>query len=337
MREIGSEFWQQYEPVCREKANNEVYLLSGRTALRFIIDDIRRNRNVRRALLPSYCCDSMIFPFVQSGIDVEFYQVHADQLDYPYGTDADIVFLIDFFGYVNEQNREIACCEKQAGKIILYDSTHKIDGNQAVEAFADYSFCSYRKWFYCNYAKVVKHHGAFNADSMPVWHESYMKLRDAAASEKERYITGLPSDKQRFLSDFRIAEQILDEDYTGYAGIPVDVDVQELAIRRRENAAYLLRGLREISQISLWRESIGHEDTPMFVPILVDPHIRNDLRSYLINRAIYCPVHWPKSPYHGVCNELYDMELSLVCDQRYDFADMDRVLQAIKDYFTDKG
>ena len=75
----------------------------------------------------------------------------------------------------------------------------------------------------------------------------------------------------------------------------------------------------------------------MFVPILVDPHIRNDLRSYLINRAIYCPVHWPKSPYHGVCNELYDMELSLVCDQRYDFADMDRVLQAIKDYFTDKG
>ena len=74
----------------------------------------------------------------------------------------------------------------------------------------------------------------------------------------------------------------------------------------------------------------------MFVPILVDPHIRDDLRSYLINRQIYCPVHWPKSSYHGMCNELYDMELSLVCDQRYNFADMDRMVHAIMDYFSDK-
>lgn len=336
MREIGSEFWQQYTPVFVENTPNEVYLLSGRTALRFIIDDIRRSRNVRKALLPSYCCDSMIIPFIQSGIDVEFYQVYGERLDYPYDSNADIVFLIDFFGYVNDQNAEIAHHEKQAGKVILYDSTHKVDGNKTVEALADYSFCSYRKWFYCNYAKAVKQHGAFNVDPMSVLHERYVKLRDAAASEKERYIAGLPSDKQRFLSDFRAAEQILDEDYAGYAGTPVDVDVQEFAIRRRENAAYLLRSLKEIPQIRFWRESIGYEDTPMFVPILVDPHIRDDLRSYLINRQIYCPVHWPKSSYHGMCNELYDMELSLVCDQRYNFADMDRMVHAIMDYFSDK-
>lgn len=336
MREIGSEFWQQYAPVCGENASNEAYLLSGRTALQFIIDDIRRTRNVRKALLPSYCCDSMIFPFVQSGIDVEFYPVHHNSLVYPYGNDADIVFLIDFFGYVNNQNREIACHEKHAGKIILYDSTHKIDGNQAVEVFADYSFCSYRKWFYCNYAKALKYHGAFNRDSAPMPHGSYVNLRDAAACEKERYIAGLPSDKQRFLSAFRAAEQILDEDYAGYAGIPVDVDVQQLAARRRENAAFLLRELSTIPQIRLWRENIGHDDTPLFVPILVDPQIRDDLRSYLINRQIYCPVHWPKSSYHGLCNELYDMELSLICDQRYDFSDMNRMVLAIKDYFTDK-
>lgn len=148
-------------------------------------------------------------------------------------------------------------------------------------------------------------------------------------------MAGQESDKQRFLSDFGAAEQILDEDFAGYVGMPVYVDIQEIAMRRRENAEYLISGLRAIPQIRLWRETIGHEDTPLFVPILVDPDIRDDLRSYLINRQIYCPVHWPKSHYHGVCNELYDMELSLVCDQRYDFADMASMLQAIKDYFND--
>lgn len=336
MREIGSEFWQQYAPSSGEFADNEAHLLSGRTALRFILDDIRRNRNIRKALLPSYCCDSMILPFLQSGIAVDFYQVHCDSVDYPYGTDADIVLLIDYFGYINDWNEEIARREKQAGKVILYDSTHKLDGNKAVERFADYTFSSYRKWFYCNYAKAVKHHGRFYMTDRPRWNTRYLMLRDEAAREKERYITGLQGDKQSFLSGFQTAEQILDEDYADYAGTPVDADVQKIVSRRRENAAYLIRELKKIPQIRLWRETVGCDDTPMFVPILVEPHIRGNLRSYLTARQIYCPIHWPKSDWHGICNELYDMELSLVCDQRYDRGDMERMVRAIKDFFADK-
>lgn len=336
MREIGSEFWQQYAAVCGESADNEACLLSGRTALRFIIDDICKNRTVRKVLLPSYCCDSMIFPFVQAGINVDFYPVYRDRLDIPYHNDADIIFLIDFFGYVNEQNQEIACVEKQNGKIILYDSTHKIDGNKVVENFVDYSFCSYRKWFYCNYAKAVKYRGTFAKDNTLICHERYMKIREDAAREKERYIAGLSSDKQRFLDGFGAAEHILDVDYVGYTGTPVDVNIDGILSRRRENAAYLIQELQTSSHIRLWRSRIGKDDSPLFVPILVDPQIRGELRQYLISRRIYCPIHWLRSSYHGVSNELYETELSLVCDQRYCIDDMKYMISAIKDYFSDK-
>ena len=99
MREIGSEFWEKSPPVCSDKVDNEAYLLSGRTALKFIIDDIHRNRNLRKVLLPSYCCESMIEPFNRSGVEVEFYQVSPDHVDYPFENDVDAVLLIDFFGY----------------------------------------------------------------------------------------------------------------------------------------------------------------------------------------------------------------------------------------------
>lgn len=333
MREIGSEFWQRYDAVYPETTDSEVYLLSGRTALKYIIDDIRKQKPVRKVLLPSYCCDSMIFPFVQSGIEVVFYQVELDGLKYPYGNDADIILLIDYFGFGLEKNREIVVHEKQVGKIIIYDSTHKIDGNPAVEAFADYSFCSYRKWFCCNYARAVKYNGEFHSGSPRLRHERYMSLREAAAREKDAYMNGLPTEKESFLEKFRTAEQILDEDYVGYGGIPVAFDMDKIVARRRENATYLVNRIKEIPQIKLWFEKVCPCDTPMFVPVLVDPAIRNELRKHLISHQIYCPCHWPISACHGTCNELYHMELSLICDQRYGLDDMERLVSVLKEFF----
>ncbi len=333
MKEIGSEFWEQYNPVCIENKSNEAYLLSGRTALRFIIDDICITRKVRKVMLPSYCCESMIQPFIQLGIEVMFYEVNSEKIKYSYDNDSDAILLIDFFGYKIAENSVIAKKEKEAGKIVIYDATHKLDGNNEVERYADYSFCSYRKWFYCNYAKAIKHNGIFNNQKL-MSNNCYIKKRDEAAQKKKKYLVVNPSEKENFLAEFRAAEQILEEEYIGYAGVPVEFDLSEITAKRRENASYLVDELKEIEQIRLWRENILTDDTPMFVPILLKETVRNDLRKALINESIYCPVHWPKSKYHEDVNELYDMELSLVCDQRYSNADMERLIQVIKKFFN---
>ena len=333
MIEIGSEFWYQSLSSDLQKFENEEYLLSGRTALKFIIDDICRKRPFQKVLLPSYCCESMIEPFIRTGVKVEFYQVYQNFVDYPYDNDADAVLLIDFFGYVNPQNAEIASCERQKGKVIIYDATHKIDGNRALADCIDYSFCSYRKWFYCNFSKAVKYCGVFHKNGGFKRNEAYVKIRDTAASEKEKYIAGLIEEKEHFLSGFSCAEQLLDDDYDGYAGDPVLFDIEHMISKRRANAECLIEKLKKIPEVQVWRERLQQEDTPLFVPILVNKDIRYDLRKHLSNHSIYCPIHWPLSQYHNKSDDLYDSELSLICDQRYDLSDMEQIVSTIKKYF----
>lgn len=333
MREIGSEFWLQRSSAQSCYKGNEVHLLSGRTALRLIIDDIFQNHNFRRVLLPSYCCESMIEPFISKGIEVQFYQTHKDCVDYPYENNADVVLLLDFFGYINPENEKIAYREKEAGKIVIYDATHKIDGNLAVEFYADYSFCSYRKWFYCNYAVAVKHDSFFCTNLSLKKNNEYVHIRNCAAQKKWEYMTGIIDKKDEYLALFSKAEQMLDLDYVGYEGTAVSFNITEIVSKRRENAMYLIGKLKEIPQIELWRDVLQEEDTPLFVPILVEHRVRNDLRNALIKESIYCPIHWPVSSYHKDCNHLYYSELSLVCDQRYELADMERVFQVIKKFF----
>ena len=336
MREIGSEFWEQYDSIDREETDNEKYLLSGRSALQFIIDDILLSRTAKSVLLPSYCCESMIIPFVKSGINVQFYHVDNSNIEYFSKNDADIVLLLDYFGYEVKDNVRIACESKLAGKTVIYDATHKINGNFEVQKYADYSFCSFRKWFYCNCAKVTKHQGAFLNNQALMSNIRYTALREIARVEKEEYINGLTEEKS-FLAKFGEAEQLLEEDYVGYSGIPVNVDVEDIILKRKRNASFLMNELSNVSGVKLWKNVVDTSDTPLFVPILVDSEIRDDLRRELISKNIYCPVHWPKSPYHNIVyNALYDLEISLICDQRYDLADMKRISETIKEFLGSK-
>ena len=61
--EIGSEFWKYNKKYISE---NEELFLSGRTALDAIIKDILSEYRIESALLPSYCCHTMIEPFIRN-------------------------------------------------------------------------------------------------------------------------------------------------------------------------------------------------------------------------------------------------------------------------------
>ena len=70
-------------------------------------------------------------------------------------------------------------------------------------------------------------------------------------------------------------------------------------------------------------------DTPIFLPIFMETKERDGLRKHLIEMGIYCPVHWPKP--EGCESNIYDLELSLICDQRYGIEDMKRIVSVIKE------
>lgn len=342
MKEIGGEFWEKQTTVYEgdnEHSLNTAALLSGRTALDFIVRDIKSSRQLQAVALPSYCCESMIDPFIRNGVEVEFYNVGTGYIKVESIPTSDAILLLDFFGYRMPENEIIARNSRNSHIIVIYDSVHRIIGNPSVEKFADYSFYSYRKWCYANYAKVVKHTGSFLISSPSKSNEIYCSSRDKAADLKALYMAGERFGKKEFLNLYSSAEAELDHNYQNFSGRPVKIGVEtkDIVSRRRRNAERLINGLADVSGIHLWINSLHPGDSPLFLPILVDSDLRDNLKRHLIKHDIYTPVHWPLSDLHksfGICDEIYNEELSLICDQRYSLEDMDRQIDVLREFFT---
>ncbi len=320
-KEIGSEFWDI--PLGRENGffPKEVqWFSSGRSALSAIL----KQRSMESVSLPSWCCDSMIIPFVEAGIRVEFYPVYFEDglVTDLSSVRTDAVLVLDYFGFTQQQSMDCS-------GIVIRDVTHSVFSKTHTDA--DHYFGSLRKWagFWTG-----GYGWGFQAPNIPE-DTCYVQLRKRAMEEKSRYING-SSDSKEYLKIFSQAEQLLDEQYyAGAADKDVErafkLDVEFIKKRRRANAKHLLEAFSDWAIFP----SMAEEDCPLFVPVLVPDGKRDALRSYLIRNEIYCPVHWPVSEYHKIapkCMSLFENELSLVCDHRYTLQDMDRLIGTVNDF-----
>lgn len=337
MKEIGSEFWFDTNITESQNCSKETFVLSGRTAIDLIIHDIQKSRKVRNVYLPSYCCDSMIDPFVRNGIEVVLYDMRFDgNIHYLIDENKaiDIFYVNNYFGYENTVRNDVIERFKAKGAIVIYDKTHSLFmSNDSTDALADYTFASIRKWMgvVCG-AVVKKSFGAFDAALIEY---PFLQCKIEAMQEKKRYIEGDSNiDKQSFLGKYGEFGHHLAEDYQGYKMDEQSVRIwqqsDKLSIRevRRANATVLHKALN-IQFIG----KLTDNSCPAFVPVFFKTtEERNEVRKRLIEEQIYCPIHWPKN--HMITpdmevNKIFDTELSLICDQRYSVVDMERIVKVI--------
>lgn len=340
--EIGSEFWN-----ISSRKTDKKYFLSGRTALDYIIRDIKQTHTVKSALLPSYCCHTMIEPFYRNGIKVRFYDVFFDReiglrAEIPKAYPNEIFYYMKYFGYGNIQGVNIEYI-KSKWELIIQDKTHSwLSDNE--DDFYDYSYASYRKWFgISGIAVAEKNAGKFVICCGNETNKQYCRLRKNAALLKNKYMCGENVEKSTYLSMFNEAEELLERDYVGY--VPeadafegfLNVDTDIIKKKRKENAKILTDGLRDNPEISLIFQKTDVYDVPLFIPVIIKAG-RDGLKNFLIENNIYCPVHWVFSEYHKELNErsraIYQQELSLICDQRYNAEDMKRILNVIYAYYV---
>ena len=334
MREIGSEFWLEREPEPIAHRDG-CYVLSGRTAIDLIIQDIAKTRPVRNVYMPAWGCDSMVGPFLRRGITVKLYDIslaeclktHTDLTD-----NTDIFYVTNYFGYGNILNVDVIRQFKANGAIILYDRTHSfLMEADPYLALADYSFASIRKWMGVIGGAVVN--GVKDCQLKPYPH---LECKEQAMRMKKAFIEGDHSiDKQTFLNLYGEFGHHLAEDYRNYEmddfsyALYKSEDLEALRCKRRENAKYLhehLNGVRFLGELT-------DKAVPLFVPVFFETtEQRNTVRKKLIEAQIYCPIHWPKNqlvtPEMQV-NRIFDTELSLICDQRYGISDMQRIIETI--------
>ncbi len=328
--EIGSEFWDI--PLCNKGneifPSNTEWFISGRSALKAIIKDIKSRITLKSVALPSWCCDSMIIPFLKEGVEVKFYPVcfEDNMLKQSLADvgDCDALLLMDYFGYKRQTDFNF-------NGIIIQDVTHSIFYQKNFEA--DYTFGSLRKWagFYTG-GFAFKRHGRFDVVLKNTNFE-YINLRKSAMDKKSRFING-EIDNKDFLEDFFLAEEMLEQvEITAASQEDISrtdkLDIDFIKQKRRHNAQVLLN---ELSTLAIFPD-LREEDCPLFVPLLVPDNLRDKLRKYLIDKKIYCPVHWPVSEFHRLnskTQKLYEQEISIVCDQRYGEEDMKRICSEIK-------
>lgn len=326
--EIGSEFCSIQ---ISEKKNNiflrdTVWFLSGRIALKKIIKVIKSKYSVYTVAIPSWCCESMIIPFLEADLKVEFYSVTGIEQNLS-NINTDIVLVMDYFGYTGHSN------VFGYNGIVIRDITHSLFSE--INNDADYYFGSLRKW-----DGFLTGGFAWNIDNGDeLVDKKYIELRRTAMSEKLKYINGL-SDSKEYLKIYGQAEKYLEllNEIKGADLYDIQsaqkLDVNFIKKRRRENAKCLLK---EFVNMTIFKE-LKANDCPMFVPILVPDGKRDALRRYLIAHEIYCPVHWPVSEYHQLDDEtknVYVNGLSLVCDQRYTEKDMKRMINVIKQFWEE--
>ena len=341
MREIGSEFWLERELAVLSHDKDGIYVLSGRTAIDLIIQDILKTRKIRNVYMPAWCCDSMLAPFVARGIDIKFYDISlaesadtaeilCDFCDFR----ENIFYMTNYFGYENTLPVETVKKFKEQGSIVLYDRTHSfLMENDPYIELADYCLASIRKWMGVIGGAVVN--GVKDCQLRPC---PYLACKEEAMRMKKAFIEGDTSiDKQAFLNLYGEFGHHLAEDYQNYEMDDLSYalfkteGLSAMRRKRRENAKYLhdnLKGVKFIGEIT-------ENAVPLFVPIFFETtEQRNAVRKKLIEAQIYCPIHWPKPtliPAYYKVNKIYDTELSLICDQRYNLDDMRRIVEVINE------
>ena len=345
--ELGSEFWSvpMGDTAALLDANIQ-FVLSGRTALELVARDLIAERKIRSVCLPAYCCDSMLFPFRNMGLELRFYDVVPSAvgvqrlLSDNHG--CDVVLLLDYFGFSQAESTALAEREHNRGTAVILDRVQSMYSESETIKFVDYSITSWRKWFFSCAAAAAKHSGAWSVKPSKPANARYLSLRKEAAEKKASYLAHGVGEKQAFLDGFAQAEELLDTDFSDYAADSDSVDalrhldIPFLKQRRRENADVVYEALSELDnqQIRPLFSQMGVNDTPLFVPVLVDPAIRAYLSRFLNQNQVYCPVHWLDAQTGGGA-ALYAAELSLLCDQRYTTVDIQREMNLIKEFFKE--
>lgn len=337
MREIGSEFSVEY---INERNKTGIpgldkgqMVFSGRTAIETVL---LNESSIHNALLPSYCCDSMIEPFRKAGVNVNFYSVNyvgGISIGLELNEEVDCILWCNYFGFSVPMPDFSDFIHR--GGVVIEDITHSLYSEKQSHDQSHYLVASLRKWEavlcggYCASRKGIL--GLF-PQGIPF--ESFLKLKKKAMDLKRRYLLG-ENDiaKSEFLQIYSEANEWLAENYSG---LDIDdysrnylahVDFTSHREQRVRNAQVLYEGLNGNPDIQ-FMFPINKMDCPLFVPVLIRNGKRDQVRKKLIDREIYCPVHWPHPD--DICeSNLYDMELSLICDHRYSEEDMKRIVEVL--------
>lgn len=350
--EIGSHFWwdegdrqndslKQYVPF--HGASDHAFTFSGRTAISLALRDILSVREIpRTAYVPSYCCMSMLQPFLDLGFRLEYYDVVFRDGHFVSLADekheCGVFLIMRYFGLSDPEWNKTVERMRSKNAVIIEDATHSLLCSEPVSSMSDYFVASLRKWFAIPTGGLYGRVNGSLKVKPDINSAGAVAGKIQAMKEKCAFISGEPADKDSILERFgEFEKDLLSVDpmmqIDPVSGCLLDqLDIPKIVDARRRNADVLMRRLKKydgkLMQLPDFQEA---DSTPLFLPVIMRNSERDSLRKFLIERMIYCPVHWPKIA--DVSEGIEQQELSLICDQRYSENDMTVIADAVDEWY----
>jgi dTDP-4-amino-4,6-dideoxygalactose transaminase len=358
LKEIGSEYWLSelpdehsggQLPLWLKKWPNITLTSSGRGAISLAIESVK-NKTPKTALLPAYCCESMILPFEKHGFTISFYDINSkleadiDSIQAQMRKDIGIFVHLGYFGFETNINiYELLLKFKNKGTFILEDVTHTLFSDFHRNDINDFYVASIRKW-------MGIPDGGFVSSKINFQHSlkeesRFSKIRLQALLKKADYIqTWNESIKPEFLDLFKKAEEELDNNPDRYkisyvsARMLERTNTVQLIQKRRENYKYLSRMIKNNEDIECIFPDLPEEVCPLFLPVYSKN--RDKLQKFLVENKIFAPIHWPVPAILdpdeiSVSNDIRNNVISIPIDQRYTLAEMDKISYLLNKFNND--
>ena len=314
---------------------------SGRAAMELALKDAAETRDIAKAYVPAYCSLSLLQALVRLEIDYDFYDVlwKNGQPNYRVNKHkaCDLVILMPYFGAGQEQIKAIARHFHKRGVLVIEEITHALTAQPAEYENVDYLVASLRKLLPVASGGWLGKNGGELTVRPNIEGEEAAEQCLTAMEEKAAYLAGETEDKVPFLEKFsRFESSLVQMDCltcidSQSAEYLETVSMEEVSARREENAAFLEKELSTIPEITI----LAHSPAPLYFPILLEHEKRNQLKAYLENNGVYPKVTWAERV--GAPAGIRGQELSLIVDQRYGLADMERTARLIRDFFAEEN
>jgi len=334
-RVVGGEIAIEPQMLIEKGPVINIEYSSGRAALYCILRNIQKIfRGDGSILIPDYLCDSITNTIADAGWKYSFYHIdeelNVDDTEKLQLSEHNAVLLINYFGLIDLKDTIRKIKKFDSSLVVIEDDVQAFYSYK--ESAADYSFTSLRKWFSCPEGAFIK---TSNAVKPVISDRSMFGQYKIAGNLLKSYSDII--DDSIYLELLKKGEELLDDEYLTECShvsqvIFSNIDLKEVEEIRKNNAKILHEGLEKMGVKHLYKKNA----TPLFIPIFVDD--RSSLRSLFFKNNIFTPVHWPHiSVELNGTNEIYNRELSLICDQRYNENDMERQLEIISQFMNREG
>ena len=354
--EIGR--WYSMSPemavgtIVKEDTHNTKYFSIGREAILHIIKSHQFDRKV--ALLPNFTCFTVLDPFIQEGWELHFYRYNkkliidtADYVDLFEKVKPSLCFFQSLSGmaFLDDESSLIEHAH-QNGCVTVVDQTQDVYSERNNPA-VDYYCGSLRKWYpFPDGAFVYSaKHAVDESEELEenIIFRTSMGMAMFAAHLRsvydEPFFDYLFSFMRAIALRYIHYAEIAPHTMSHFSRKIFSQQDETVNSERRTNNFHLI--YQEIQGLKKVKPAFGDiariTSVPLSFPIYVEN--RKDLCRLLGKRGICAQILWLKPQYikdnielDETSEYIYDHILSLPCDQRYDSADMKRMVDVLRAY-----